>query len=94
MLNGVEPGQEKDALQTRLNDSEKRWTDVKNGTEQRSKDIADLKPKSEDFDDNSVTFSCWLMKAETRRQDFTSDKLLADRDRVDQRRNEIEVRNS
>ena len=93
MLNGKEPGQEQDALQMRLSDSEKRWTEVKNGTEQRSKDIADLKPKSEDFDDNSVTFSCWLMKAETKRQDLAGSKLLADRDRVDQRRYEIEVRN-
>lgn len=91
-LHGTSNGAGRDELEARLNDSKKRWEEVKQGTEQRSSDLDDLYPKSRAFYDTSVTFSCWLMKAETVRDDLMGVGLTADRDILAQRSHDIQVR--
>ncbi len=91
LLNGTDPGSERDALESRLADTEKRWDEVKTAAENRTNGIDVLLPESEKYSDNSVTFSCWLMTAETKEKDLQGRPLSSDRAMLDQQRREIEV---
>ena len=94
ILNGTNHGPERKALQSRLNNSKKRWEEVKDATGQRAEDIEELYPRSKSYDESSVTFSCWLMKAETHRYDLMNSPLTADRDLIHQRQRQIDVSKS
>ena len=93
MLNGTSHGPGRDELKSRLDNSKKRWEEVKQDTDDRSAKIDELHPKSKSFFDSSVTFSCWLMKAETVKASILDANLFADKDMIKQRGLDLQVLN-
>ncbi len=92
LLDASEPGLERNDLGSKLVESEKRWNDVKTTAEKRSNGIDVILPESQKYSDNSVTFSCWLMTAETKEKDLSGRELPFDKTRLDQYGQEVEVR--
>ena len=91
VLNGTDQGLGRDELKSRLDDSKKRWEEVKRNTEKRSSEIDELYPKSKSFYDNAVTFSCWLMNAEKLKESLANVELTAEKDVIAQRDLHIQV---
>eukprot|EP00794_Sanderia_malayensis_P004727 gene4727-5350_t len=90
LLDATEPGPERDDLKTRLGETEDRWNGVKAMAGERGNVINVILPESEKYDGNSVTFSCWLMKAETKEKDLAERSLPFDKTRLDKERQDIE----
>ena len=91
VLNGTKQGLGREELKSKLDDSKKRWEEVRRSTDQRTAELDELYPKSKSFYDNAVTFSCWLMKAEKFKADLIDVQLTAERDMIEERNLQIQV---
>ena len=91
VLNATDQGPGCEELKTRLDNSKKRWEEVKRNTEKRSSEIDELYPKSKSFCEDAVTFSCWLMNAEKLKESLANVELTAEKDVIAQRDLHIQV---
>lgn len=89
ILDETEPGPEKDAVQTKLDDMTKNWDDVKEKSAKRGSDIDKLYPVCQDYSDGYVTFSVYLTDAEKRQQTF--EPVAGDKDEIERQKKELEV---
>ena len=91
ILDSTEPGPERDALEAKLTDSDGRWKELNGTSEKLSNGVGQLYPVSRAYSDDAVTFSVWLMTAESKKDALMEQRLPADRTRLDMKRDELEV---
>lgn len=70
LLDETEPGAEKEALQQRIDDTKKKWEEVKDKSYKRKDDIDKLYPLAQAYNDDYVTFSVYLQDAEKRKDNL------------------------
>ena len=91
MLENTEPGQERDLLDKKLEETEKRWKDVEERTIKRGDDLDKLYPASQKLKDDTLLFSVWLMDAEKKKDRLDSEPLSSDKDIIAVQNKELEV---
>ena len=80
LLESAEPGPEKDELQAKLADTEKRWRDVKENTAEHLNRVNTALPEAEKYNESSSSLGPWL--SETEKTLESLDPIVGSQDEV------------
>ena len=89
----LEHGKEQDDLRNKLSEAEAKWKSLKQRYDDDSRDIEQLYPFSQKYDDDAVTFSIWLERTEKRKADLENQPLLPNESDLKKQRKDSEVCN-
>ena len=87
------PGEQRDSLNAKLNEAEKRWSDVRRANDLKCRDIDALHSHSKKYSDEAVTFSIWLEKVEKKKNELEDQPIYCNESDLKAQRKETEVHN-
>ena len=89
LLESAEPGEEKDELQAKLVDVEKRWNDIKQNTAEHVARVNSALPEAEKYNESVSSLGPWL--TETEEKLASLEPIEASRDTVEKLNNTVRL---
>lgn len=89
LLESAEPGDEKDELQAKLADTEKRWNDIKEKTSEHLARVNSALPEAEKYNESNSSLVPWL--TETEQKLASLEPIVASRDTVEKLNNTVRL---
>ena len=87
----MENDRERDNLRNKLDEAESKWKSLNQKYAERSKDLEELYPLSQKYDEEAVTFSVWLEKTEKRKTDLENQSLSPNESDLKKQRQDCKV---
>ena len=88
LLESAEPGAEKDEIEAKLADTEKRWRDIKQNTAEHLARVNTALPEAEKYNESASNLGPWLTEAEEKLKSL--EPIVASQDALDKLNKAVE----